>query len=353
MHSAPDPQKRGADGTFLVEVPKKCPLHLGALLPARLPFRSFLDMSRTPQLRIASFGLGDIARKAYLPLMATRREVRPVLCTRNRATLDLLSDQYRIEETYASLEDLMRSAPDAVMVHSATDSHPEVVAPLLEAGIPVFVDKPLANSLGATEALLDLARGKDTLLFVGFNRRYAPLISQLSGRPAPRQLTWHKNRVDLPGDPRTFLFDDFIHVVDGLRFLGNGPVEDLQIALDREGSLLANVQVRWRQGDCLCTGGMNRVSGITEERIEFYTRDHKWQIEELQRGYHYHRGVTEPLGFGNWTPTLEQRGFVAMLDDFMAAVRGRKMPADYLDGVRESHRICEEVLRRVERGGLK
>ena len=310
-----------------------------------------LPMSQAPPLRIASVGLGDIARKAYLPLVCTHPGISPVLCTRDAATLAALQVTYRVTEGYDSLEALIASRPDAAMVHSATDSHPAIVAHLLEAGIPLFVDKPVADSLGGAEALIDLARGKHTLLFVGFNRRYAPLISQLTGRPAPRQLTWHKNRVDLPGDPRTFLFDDFIHVVDGLRFLGNGPVEDLQIAFDKEGSLLANVQVRWRQGDCLCTGGMNRVSGIIEERIEFYTRDHKWQIEELQRGYHYHRGVTEPLGFGNWTPTLEQRGFVAMLNDFLAAVRGRKMPANYLDGVRESHWLCEEVLGRVERGG--
>ena len=310
-------------------------------------------MSQTPPLRIASVGLGDIARKAYLPLVCTHPGVSPVLCTRNGMALAALQTKYRVAEGYDSLEALIASRPDAAMVHSATDSHPAIVAPLLEASIPVFVDKPLADSLGAAEALIDLARSMNTLLFVGFNRRYAPLIRQLADRPVPRQLTWHKNRVDMPGVVRTFLFDDFIHVVDGLRFLGDGAVEDLQINFDMEGTLLANVQLRWRQGDCLCTGGMNRVSGLTEERVEFYTRDHKWQIEELHRGHHYHRGVTEPIGFGNWTPTLEQRGFVAMLDDFMAAVRGRKMPADYLDGVRESHWICEEVLRRVESRGLK
>ena len=308
-------------------------------------------MSRTPQLRIASVGLGDIAQKAYLPLVCTHPGIIPVFCTRNTTTLDALQVKYRVAEAYDTLEALIAARPDAAMVHSATDSHAAMVAPLLEAGIPVFVDKPLANSLDATEALIDLARRSGTLLFVGFNRRYAPLISHLRDRPVPQQLTWHKNRVDLPGDPRTFLFDDFIHVVDGLRFLGNGPVEDLEIHVDKEGNLLANVQVRWRQGKCLCTGGMNRVSGITEERVEYYTRDHKWQIEELQRGHHYHRGVTEPLGFGNWIPTLEQRGFVAMLDEWIAAVRGRKMASNYLDGVRESHRICEEVLGRVEAGG--
>ncbi|PPK88090.1 virulence factor [Neolewinella xylanilytica] len=304
-------------------------------------------MPPTSKLRIALIGLGDIADKAYLPLMTTHPGVEPVLCTRDADKLSELAARYRIAETYTDLSDLLDHRPDAAMVHSATESHAALVTALLEAGIPTFVDKPLSDSLTASAGLIDLARAKNCPLFVGFNRRYAPLISALKAKDAAIQMTWHKNRVDLPGDPRRFVFDDFIHVVDSLRFLGEGPVRHFTVHTRMRGDGLANVQVRWLQGDCLLTGGMNRVSGITEETVEYYTPGHKWQIEELHRGYHYHGNQTDRLGFGNWTPTLEQRGFGAMIDHWIAVVRGKPLPPDYLDGVLESHRLCEEIVGRV------
>ncbi|WP_116106036.1 Gfo/Idh/MocA family protein [Lewinella sp. IMCC34191] len=307
-------------------------------------------MPDTPHLRIALVGLGDIAEKAYLPLMTSRGGVKPILCTRDEATLTRLAKQYRVEETYTSVNDLVKHRPDAAMVHAATSAHAGIVASLLEEGIPVFVDKPLCDSLVASKKLINLARRKRTPLFVGFNRRYAPLIHSLLGKDAAIQLNWHKNRVDMAGEPRSFVYDDFIHVVDSLRVLGRGPVEELRVHTRMRGDLLASVQVRWRQGECLVTGGMNRVSGRTEERVEYYTAGHKWEIVELHEGYHYHKDRTEHLGFGNWTPTLEKRGFVAMIDHWLRVVRGQPPPANYLDGVLESHRICEEVLGALDDG---
>mgnify|MGYP000914023978 CR=1 FL=1 len=35
-------------------------------------------------MRIALIGLGDIARKAYLPLLANDERVTPLLCTRSQ-----------------------------------------------------------------------------------------------------------------------------------------------------------------------------------------------------------------------------------------------------------------------------
>ena len=305
-------------------------------------------MADVPLLRIALLGLGDIAEKAYLPVMTAREDVQPVLCTRDRPTLHRLARQYRIADAYASPEDLIASRPDAVMVHAATAAHPELLRTILHADIPVFVDKPVADSLDATEELVTLARSRGVPLFVGFNRRYAPLVAKLKEQGQPQQISWHKNRVAQPGPARTFLFDDFIHVVDGLCFLGGPPDQGFSVHTQAENGVLNNVQVRWERRGCLMTGGMNRDSGLTEERIELYTPGHTWRIGELDAGSHYAAGKIERLGFGNWTPTLEKRGFTAMLDDWIAIVRGTEQPEGYLDGVLESHRICEQIIREVE-----
>ena len=98
-------------------------------------------------MRIALIGLGDIAQKAYLPLLASDERVTPLLCTRSPAVLDRLARQYRIAECFTELGDLLASRPDAVMIHAATAVHLELAAQCLRAGIPTFVDKPTVTLL--------------------------------------------------------------------------------------------------------------------------------------------------------------------------------------------------------------
>ncbi len=301
-------------------------------------------MPQPPKLRIALIGLGDIAQKAYLPILANHPEVEPLLCTRDPAVLKKLSRQYRIAAAYSSLKEVIAQRPDAAMVHSTTDSHAALATQLLKAGIPVFVDKPLSASPEDSARMIALAERRQLPLFVGFNRRYAPLVSALKAEADPFHVSWQKHRVDQPGEPRTFLFDDFIHVVDGLCFLATGPVEDLRVHSRLRDGQLTSVHVQWTQGNTLLTGSMNRVSGRTEETIEYFTPGNKWTIKELHAGTHYRNGERTDLGFGNWTPTLEKRGFVAMVEDWLAVVRRGTHDATYLEGVRETHDLCERIL---------
>ena len=88
--------------------------------------------------------------------------------------------------------------------------------------MPTYVDKPLAYELADSERLVRLAEQRGTSLAVGFNRRYAPGYAQCLEHPR-ELILMQKNRVGLPEDPRTLVLDDFIHVVDTLRFLAPRP----------------------------------------------------------------------------------------------------------------------------------
>ncbi|END2486654.1 TPA: hypothetical protein ACGUPI_005154 [Vibrio vulnificus] len=47
-------------------------------------------------MKIAMIGLGDIAQKAYLPVITQMADIELVLCTRDGALLEQLAKQYRI-----------------------------------------------------------------------------------------------------------------------------------------------------------------------------------------------------------------------------------------------------------------
>lgn len=304
-------------------------------------------MSSPEKLRIALIGLGGIAQKAYLPLLTAHAEVDPILCTRDEETLVRLARQYRVVETYTRLEEVIRSKPDAAMVHSATESHGPLTEALIRAGIPVFVDKPLTYTLSESEALIDLALRRRQILYLGFNRRFAPLIRPLATTADPVQISWQKNRIAQPADPRVFIFDDFIHVLDSLRFLAPGAMADLRVHSRVRDGKLEQIQVQWRRGDTQLIGGMNRISGVEEERLEYYSPGNKWVINNLHGGTHFTPEQILPLGFGNWVSTLQKRGFVDMITDWLRVIRAKKMDPVALEDIRATHMLCESLVERV------
>ena len=220
-------------------------------------------------MRIAMIGLGDIAQKAYLPLLASDERVTPLLCTRSPSVLEKLARQYRVAECFTDVAAMLASRPDAVMIHAATAVHRELGEQCLRAGIPTFVDKPLCDNLAEAEALANLAIAQDCALFTGFNRRYLSAMAEARAQPLT-ELNWQKHRFSLPGKARDFMFDDFIHVLDSLCFYGGVPQGDFHAVLrpdSKDKRLLAGVSVSWQSGDRAISGSMNRSAGARPQRL--------------------------------------------------------------------------------------
>ncbi|SQC42068.1 oxidoreductase family, NAD-binding [Klebsiella pneumoniae] len=137
------------------------------------------------RLRIGVVGLGSIAQKAWLPVLGAAES-----WTLQAAWSPGKEKALRICETwrmpYADSLDALAAQCDAVFVHTSTASHYEVVNHLLNAGVHVCVDKPLADKLSEAETLVELAARRRLTLMVGFNRRFAPLYRELKGGWARR-----------------------------------------------------------------------------------------------------------------------------------------------------------------------
>ncbi len=74
-------------------------------------------------MKIGIIGLGDIAQKAYLPVITQLPNVELVFCTRDAETLSSLAQQYRIKESCQDYRQLPAFGVDAVMIHAATHVH--------------------------------------------------------------------------------------------------------------------------------------------------------------------------------------------------------------------------------------
>ncbi|MEU9900372.1 Gfo/Idh/MocA family protein [Streptomyces phaeochromogenes] len=296
-------------------------------------------------MKVGCIGLGDIAQKAYLPVLATRPGLELHVHTRTPATLTRVADNLHLPagQRHTDLSELLAQDLDAAFVHAPTHAHPEIVTRLLEAGVATYVDKPIAYELADSERLVKLAEERNTSLAVGFNRRYAPGYAQCADHPR-ELILMQKNRVGLPEQPRTMILDDFIHVVDTLRFLAPGPVDDVTVRARVEDGLLHHVVLQLAGEGFTALGVMNRLSGSNEEILEVSGQDTKRQVVNLAEVID-HKGQPTIRRRGDWVPVARQRGIEQVVLAFLDAVRAGKV-LSARDAL-ATHELCERVVRAV------
>jgi predicted dehydrogenase len=104
-----------------------------------------------------------------------------------------------------SLDELLASGVDAVMVLTPDDTHAALSIRALEAGVAVFCEKPLAIDLADADAMLETARRTGSRLYIGHNMRHMPVITLMrgliqDGRIGDVKAVWVRHFVGHGGD---------------------------------------------------------------------------------------------------------------------------------------------------------
>ncbi|WP_178113053.1 Gfo/Idh/MocA family protein [Acerihabitans arboris] len=309
-------------------------------------------------LRIGIVGLGGIAQKVYLPLLCQARDWDVAgAFSPNQDKARALCAAYRID-SFASLDALAQRC-DAVFVHTSTATHFAVVSHLLERGVHVYVDKPLAGTLEQAERLVTLAARKRRALMVGFNRRFAPLYLRLKQQMRqPASIRMDKHRLDSvgPGDMRFTLLDDYLHVVDTALWLAEsedtppanaGATPAALSALPAAalssppagapqltgGTLQGNAagqmlyaEHHFMHRGCAVTTSMHRQAGSQGETVSAVTAGALYRIEEMRLWRSESQGVISELPVPAWQTVLTQRGFTGAVAHFIDAVANQTQP---------------------------
>ena len=294
-------------------------------------------------MRVGIIGLGSIAKKAYLPVVTAMPGVTPVLVSRNLRTLAAVGAAYRTPDRFESVEDAIGSRLDAALVHTPSETHPDIVAALLHSGIPVLVDKPLATDRAAARGLVSLAGELGVSLMVGFNRRYAPAYRAFTDWADRDVISLHKHRSQDLGPARAMVFDDFIHVIDTLRFLVPSTMTDLVIAANvGSDGRCRRLAVQFTGEGRLAVGVMSWTAGMSHEVLDVIGDGRRRQVTDLADIVDF-AGEERVSRRDGWAPATHLRGFTTMCEDFLSSVReGRRLdPSDAL----LTHEICERVVR--------
>ncbi|XHA18764.1 Gfo/Idh/MocA family protein [Citrobacter farmeri] len=300
------------------------------------------------KLRIGVVGLGGIAQKAWLPVLGNASDwTLQAAWSPSREKAEKICAAWRIP--YAgSLTDLAADC-DAVFVHSSTATHYAVVSELLNAGVHVCVDKPLAENLADAERLVVLAAKKKLTLMVGFNRRFAPLYRELkAGLGAAASVRMDKHRTDSvgPHDLRFTLLDDYLHVVDTALWLagGNAQLNNGTLLTNDAGEMLY-AEHHFTAGQLQLTTSMHRRAGSQRESVQAVTDGGLIDVTDM-REWREERGqgvVHKPVP--GWQTTLEQRGFAGCARHFAECVQNQTVPETAGEQAILAQRVVEKLWR--------
>jgi virulence factor len=307
------------------------------------------------KIRVAIIGLGDIAQKAYLPILSSHNAVDLMLYNRSPKPLARIQNQYRISEGTISLEEIIENKPQAAFVLTSSPSHFDIIKQLLKNGIDVFVEKPATQHSWETKELADLADKNDRILMVGFNRRFAPLhvkVKNLWGDTPVSMGIFQKFRTSASHPSlKHQLIDDTIHQVDILRFFCGEARADKITQEAIPGSFLGAVGTLRLDNGGIGVVETNMKAGRWQERYILYGGQKTLQVEAfsealLTQGTEQRRW--NETYASSWQTTLKGRGFVDEIDHFFDCIETRQMPLTSGRDSVKTQRLIEELAALVD-----
>jgi len=229
---------------------------------------------------------------------------------------------------------------DAVIVANRHGAHADLAVEALEAGKHVFCEKPLALTREELEAVLESAAGARGTLAVGFNRRFSPLLRDLSEfLAAPAGLIAASYRVsagrlelghwthDLQeGGGR--VLGEACHFIDSLRFLTGEDVD----AVHATGYGAPELPIQARDNVAITltfSGGSigtilyvaDGSPKVPKERLEAYTADRTGILHDYRE-----LELFGPTGARKSRPGGQDKGHQHEVEAFLRGVEGGEAP---------------------------
>jgi len=134
------------------------------------------------QLTVGFIGAGNYANSMLLPHLAALGTVKlaHVATTRSLSAVNA-QRRFGFASTSTSADAVLGDESlDAIFIVTRHHTHADLVCRALETGKCVFVEKPLALTPDDLQRVADtIARTGNDRLMVGFNRRFAPMLTQL------------------------------------------------------------------------------------------------------------------------------------------------------------------------------
>lgn len=320
-------------------------------------------------VRVGLLGCGRIAQLVHLGVLTSLRGARLValaeLDPERREQARRRAPQAAAVAEYERV--LERPDVDAVVICLPNALHAEAARLACSLGRHVYLEKPLALSVGEGRTVVSEWRRAGVIGMIGFNYRFNALVraardrmqagalggslgarAVFSTRPRPSP-TWKSNRA-LGGG---VLLDYGSHVIDTIRFVLNQEVRQISARLGSRVSPLDSAFLELSLADGLMVQSFILKSGVEEDRLEIYGEKGKLTVDRhrsldieltrssstISRARWRRKALGRLLQSGYARKKLiaprSEPSYRAALGHFVAAILdGHPASPDFLDGLR-------------------
>ena len=235
-------------------------------------------------VNVALIGLGHMGRIHLGKLCTFDDVVVSGIADIDKQIMEEHSLKYSVPSFSDYRDVIERSA--GVVVATPTQSHYRIASACLEAGVHVFIEKPITAHLEEARKLVDLASAKGLVLQVGHLERLNPAFTRAAA-DIRKPLLIEARRIS-PFTGRStdvdVVLDLMIHDLDLVLSLVGEEVKDISAQgtpfvtdmLD-----VVNARIEFT-GGCVASLTSNRVSTFRERSLTIYERDRYSAIDMMQ-----------------------------------------------------------------------
>lgn len=304
----------------------------------------------TGPVRIAVIGAGSFGRNHL-------RVLRQLDAAKLTAVVD--SDARRAQESAAQYEceavaDVagLKGKVDAAVVATPTVTHAEIGCALLEAGIDVLVEKPIAMDIASGERLIEAADRCGRILQVGHLERFNPAVAALR-KLVRTPLFFEVHRLSL-FSPRSLdvdvVLDLMIHDLDIVLTLTGLVPEEIRaagISILSAKVDIANVRLAF-PGGCIANLTASRVSTERVRKIRLFQPRQYLSLDYARQDLiAFEVSGSQQIGFQS-VPVEKDEPLKLELASFLESVRTRQTPQVTGAEALRALEVALEILDKIE-----
>jgi predicted dehydrogenase len=265
---------------------------------------------------------------------------------------------------FGSVEQMIttRGEIQAASIAVPTVHHLKVARELMEAGVDVLIEKPVATSLAEADELTRLARQLGRTVQIGHLERFnpavratVPLITQPMFFEVHRLSVFTPRSLDVD-----VVLDLMIHDLDVVLSFAKSPVKEVRaVGLPiLSGKVdIANVRLEFESG-CIANFTSSRVSTVRVRKLRFFQPKQYVSLD-----YGRQDVMVFSVGGGEGAPSVNPQIKVAKpevtaeeplhaeLASFLTAVRSRSVPVVSLEDGRRALALALEIVHAIEEHG--
>jgi virulence factor len=186
-------------------------------------------------LRLGVIGCGGIMRLVYTPALQSlsQRARVAAVCDLNAAFAAESAGQFADAAVYADAKVMLREAAlDAVLVLTSEKASARMARMVLEANLPVYLEKPPAVNSVELEELIAAETQSAVKVYTAFNRRHTPLFADLDfSKEKLRRVSGALKR--LGRVVATFPLTS-VHLIDSAQYFAGGLFKNWKMDFERK-----------------------------------------------------------------------------------------------------------------------